>query len=530
MVFLAYLLSSTIFGNLFDDRFYIASFSENRIYERFYDEVLLDEEADEVRADLLGSIEVVSNEDIVRVSREILPPDYVQGQVESSIKSLIGYLDGDEDSLELLIDLGPPLEQANPVLLGYIDERIDQVPEVTVRDLDELEASLEALYDDLGEGRLPSSIPRIEDPPAFVVASVEGTLGDLPGEEVSGPLELAEEFNSIYVGLASGRIPESIPAIEVTSPVQRELFVQAYDPAVALLSVSSGIPEDVRGSAVQALRDHEEAVKESIRAGDIPGALAPVVAPLVEDAVDDYIDEVYEEAVRSLEEQGGLSQESLDNLGGQEDAIKALLSDGDVKGSLKLASRSIAGPLIDETTEEIRDRLVDPGDGSKPRMLDLVQWAADEEGVTREELLEDWGVEDAHNFAGRVDQGQIVVLAVLALVSILVVLAHLPRVSSGLLWLAGIVMSVGSIGLIFGVVMRALLPAQVDIWISDVLLDAGDDVPASVANIAGDVLRSMVKDAAVDWVITALAMVVAGSVVLAVALLAKRLGIPLLSR
>ena len=163
-------------------------------------------------------------------------------------------------------------------------------------------------------------------------------------------------------------------------------------------------------------------------------------------------------------------------------------------------------------------------------MLDLVQWAADEEGVSRETLLEDWGVEEAHNFAGRVGQGEAVVLAVLALVSVLVVLVYLPRVSSGLIWLAGIVMTVGSIGLIFGVIMRALLPAQVDVWMNEMLLESSDDVPASVVNIAGDVLQSMAKDAAVDWVITALAMVVAGSVLLAVALLAKRLSIPVLSR
>lgn len=409
MVFLAYLLSSTIFGNLFDAGFYTVSFAENRIYERFYDEVLLDEEAEDVRADILGSIDVVSHEDIVGLSREIVPPDYVQEQVETSIESLIGYLDGNEDSLNVLIDLGPPLERTKPVLLGYIDERIDQVPEVAVRDLDELEASLELMYGDLSEGRLPSFIPRIEDPPASV-----GTAYDL--------------------------------------------------------------------------------------------------------------------AVRSLEEQGGLSQESLDDLGAQEDEVKALLAGGDVKGSMKLASRSIAGPLIDESTEEVRSRLVDPGDASEPRMLDLVQWVADEEGVTREALLEDWGVEDAHNFAGRVGQGEAIVLAVLALTSVLVVLVHLPRVSSGLLWLAGIVMTVGSIGLIFGVVVRAVLPAQVDTLINEMLLDASDGIPHSVVNIAGDVLKSMVRDAAVDWVLTAVFMVAAGAAVLAVALLAKRLSIPVLSR
>ena len=197
---------------------------------------------------------------------------------------------------------------------------------------------------------------------------------------------------------------------------------------------------------------------------------------------------------------------------------------------MKLASRSIAGPLIDESIEEVRSRLLDPGDGSKPRTLDMVQWVADEEGVTREALLEDWGVEDARNFADRVGQGEAIALAVLALTSILVVLVHLPRVSSGLLWLAGILMTVGSIGLIFGVVTRALLPAQVDTLINEMLLESSTDFPESAANLAGDVLQSMVRDAAVDWVLTAVFMVAAGAAVLAVALLAKRLGIPLLSR
>ncbi len=453
VVFLAYLLSSTISGNLFDAGFYTASFAENRIYERYYDEVLLDEGmgeswidfgsgpytisfADEsinessdgemvltlshdeglleqgmgeFGTDFVGGIGVESREDFARLIREIIPPEYVQEQVETSIESLIGYLNGDEDTLSLQIDLGPPLERIGPVLLDYMDERIDQVPEVPVQSPDELEARLEVIYYDLAEGRLPSSIPTLDDPTALV------------------------------------------------------------------------------GTA-------------------------------------------HEEAVQSLDGEGRFSQESLDNLDAQENEIDALLAAGDVKGYMKLASRSIAGPLIEESTEEIRGRLLDPGDGSEPTMLDLVQWAADEEGVTREELLEDWGLKDARSFASRVSQGEAVVLAVLALASILVVLVHLPRVSSGLFWLAGIAMAVGSIGLIFGVVMRALIPSQVPTWVREILEDSGDEAPASLVNIAGDVLQSMVRDAAVDWVLTAVFMVAAGAAVLAVAVLAKKLGIPLLSR
>ncbi len=409
VVFLGYLLSNTIFGNVFDAGFYTESFSENRIYERFYDEVLLEEEFEDVRNDLLGSIEVVSHEDIVRLTRQIIPPDYVQEQVEASIESLLGYLDGDEESLELLIDLGPPLERARPILLDYIDARIDEVPDAPVSTLDELQANLELFYGDLSEGRMPSSIPRIDDPPASV------------------------------------------------------------------------------GTA-------------------------------------------YDEAVRSLEEQGTLSQESLDSLDHQEAEIKALLGGGDVKGSLKLGSRSIAGSLIDESTEEIRSRLVDPEDGSEPRMLDLVQWAADEEGVSREALLEDLRLEDVRSFAGRVGQGEAGLLGIIALASIAVALVYLPRLSSGLLWMSGILLTVGGISLVVGVALRAVLPGQVDIRFTDMLLDATDDIPESALNMIADVLRSMVTDATVDWVIAAVLMVASGVVVLAASLLAKRLGIPILSR
>ena len=530
VVFLGYLLSNTIFGNVFDAGFYTESLSENRIYERFYDEVLLEEGFEDVRNDLLGSIEVVSHEDIVWLTRQIIPPDYVQEQVEASIESLLGYLDGDEEPLELLIDLGPPLERTKPVLLDYIDERIDEVPEVPVDNLDELQAGIERLYDDLRDGRVPSSIPKIEDPTSFVIASVEGVLDELPAAEVSDPLELAEGFGDIYVSLASGRIPDSIPSLGDISPLQRELFVASYEPAVAFLAAAPTISPDVRRTAVQALEENEEAIKQDIRAGNMAAALVPAVEPLVRDVTDTFIDAAYDDAVRALDEDGRLSDDSLDSLRHQEEGIKALLTEGDIKGSLKLGSRSIAGSLIDESTEEIRSRLVDPEDGSEPRMLDLVQWAADEEGVSREALLEDLRLEDVRRFAGRVDQGEAGLLGIIALASIAVALVYLPRLSSGLLWMSGILLTVGGISLVVGVALRAVLPGQVDIRFTDMLLDATDDIPESALNMIADVLRSMVTDATVDWVIAAVLMVASGVVVLAASLLAKRLGIPILSR
>ena len=109
--FLGFLLSDSFRGNFLTAQFYTDGLSENNVYERIYDEVLLDSEFEETTSDLLGDIDI-PQEDIAGVARDIITPEYLQEQVEASIGNAIDYLNKDSDVPELYIELGPPLERA----------------------------------------------------------------------------------------------------------------------------------------------------------------------------------------------------------------------------------------------------------------------------------------------------------------------------------------------------------------------------------------------------------------------------------
>ncbi len=75
--FLGFLLVTTVRDNFLSSDFYIESFAENQIYERIYDEVIVSEDFEDTTAELLGDIDVPTN-DIVDVAKAIITPEYLQ--------------------------------------------------------------------------------------------------------------------------------------------------------------------------------------------------------------------------------------------------------------------------------------------------------------------------------------------------------------------------------------------------------------------------------------------------------------------
>ena len=72
---------------------------------------------------------MVSPEDIVDLSQEVLTPEYLQTQVEGAIQRLVAYLNEDSEILDVYVEMGPALDKVTPTLLGYVDRRIDGIPE-----------------------------------------------------------------------------------------------------------------------------------------------------------------------------------------------------------------------------------------------------------------------------------------------------------------------------------------------------------------------------------------------------------------
>ena len=123
--FLFLLFLNNFSDKMLSSQFYIDTIAGEDTYNRVYDEVLLDEDLLGTTQDLLGGVQVVTQEDIVMLLRQIVPPEYLQSQVEGSIHRTVDYFNEDRATLDLYIDLGPPLSNVKPVLFQYIDRRID---------------------------------------------------------------------------------------------------------------------------------------------------------------------------------------------------------------------------------------------------------------------------------------------------------------------------------------------------------------------------------------------------------------------
>ncbi len=242
VAFLGFLLATNFSNKLLSADFYIETLAGEYTYNRIYDEVLVDEKLKETTEDLLGDIKVMSQEDMVLLLRRILPPEYVQSQVEGTIHDAINYLNKDTDTLELFIELAPPLANARGVLFAYIDSRIDNL---------ELE--------DLG--------------------APECTPGRVT--------ELAGRFETRWMELAQGEVPKSVPSLESLTQVCRAaIFNLAYP---SLLQDDSLDDRTRRG-----LLESRPNIEREFIAGNTHGVLKQAVRPLATPLIDDAIDRLRE--------------------------------------------------------------------------------------------------------------------------------------------------------------------------------------------------------------------------------------------
>ncbi len=244
VAFLWWALQDNVADKLLTAEFYTDTISQQDAYNRIYDEVLLDQELEDTTQDLLGGVQVVSQQEVADLLRDILPPDYLQAQTEGSIQRTVAYFNGDREELDLYIDLGPPLDNVEPVIFGYIDERIDGLEE---RDLGALECTEQQATD------------------------------------------VAEVYLDRWQRLAEGEAPSSIPSLASFQPDCRlTIFNFAFDD---LLS-----QEGLDNRARRGLRDARDDLQGQFVAGDAKGVLKsaarPLVAPLVDDAVGDIREEL----------------------------------------------------------------------------------------------------------------------------------------------------------------------------------------------------------------------------------------------
>jgi hypothetical protein len=236
------LVGNNIVDKLLNADFYTDTITEQNTYNRIYDDVLLDQKAKDKVQELLGDVKVVSPEDVVGLVRGLLPPEYLQSQVEGAIQRAVAYFNEDSDTLELYLEMGPEIDQIKPTLLDYVDRRIDGIPEA--------------------------------DPgPAECNPGTVKSVGD--------------GYQEVFRNLAGGQVPASLPSIKVIAEPCRVLIFDSAFPAL--------FADDTLDSRItQALGESTDDIRAAFVGGDTHGVLKAAARPLSEPLVDDAVAKIRE--------------------------------------------------------------------------------------------------------------------------------------------------------------------------------------------------------------------------------------------
>ena len=500
--------------------FYTDHLSDNDAYNRIYDEVLLDPEFEDTTDDLLGDLDftredvAVTHADIAGVAREIIPPDYLQSQVEGAIQGAIEYLNKETDEPEVFIELGPPLERAKSTLFAYMDRRIDELEDKPVTTMEELRDELESLYREMEDGKIPERVPFIEDPDALVQSYVDETIAGLEEVPATTTEEFRAELEKVYQELANGRLPTRIPSIEAIPVADR---LAAFDLAWEIVSKDPTFPKE----AIEGLREQAESIKDQLRQGSIVGALEVASDPLTRPAVEKFIDDGYDLAFKRLQEDQSFPREALDGLAQRADAIKAHLGAGEIKDALKLGARGLAEPLIDDALDDLRQEL------DEEDRLDLVTIAAKQNNQTKEEFLDD--LDPFRDVIDASAVGRLLAILMIVLGTVFMVVVHLPHLSSGLRWPGITLLLSGLVFLIVGIVLNSVLTDRFDDWLGRGV-SAVSPIPPTMITITSDVLTSMASDVSRGFIVASVVIMVVGSVFIVASVVIRMLHIPFISR
>jgi hypothetical protein len=392
--FLLFLILNTFSDQLLSADFYKDTIAAEDTYNRIYDEVLVDDELKEKTAELLGDIKVVKHQEIVDLLREIMPPSYIQQEIEGTIDRTVDYINEDVDVLEVYIDLTVPLDNVKPVMFAYIDGRLDQLR---------------------------------ADNPGSVSCSVNGMI------------DLADEYLAKYIAISGGEIPLAMPSLQALDPLCRQLlFATSFD----LLLASPDLSQDM----VQGLRSSREAMR-----GPFEG--------------------------------------------------------GDTIGVLKVASRALAGPLIDAAIVEVKNDL------SEGNRLDLIHQIAEwDDEATEAEIRSDisdgrdW-LSSARNF------GDLTSLIMVIGGAVLMGLVFFPTLSGMLRWPGIALLITGAFFFVAGKIAESQVPDRLAAVI-ETGADKVSNVPPSVTDLGGDVLLSFGAQLTDGFVAPSLTLLVLGAILL----------------
>ncbi len=185
-VFATTLTTTVVDHKLVKAGFYKNQLRDNNFYDRIYTDVM--PQIKDIPS-YYGGLSV-SEAEQDQLMRQIIPSPWLQQQVESKLDSAVAWLRSDTEELDLSIDLRQIKRDASPIVLQFIRQKLDSLPQCGVRQVPDLSK--------LASGKFPNCLPgqpgssqrqAIYEPyMPQVAANVNGVIAQAPDH-----LDLIEE-------------------------------------------------------------------------------------------------------------------------------------------------------------------------------------------------------------------------------------------------------------------------------------------------------------------------------------------------
>lgn len=153
-----YFVATAANATLLDADFVAGSLQRAQVYVRIHREVFLQDEFNSWTTQLAGGLQI-SDEDKAELLEQSIPPTYVRQETERNVVELLEYLTGDGNQLELFIDLTAPLENARPIALAFLAERVSELDPRPLSTPEELSAQIASFLNTVEAGEIPDSAP-----------------------------------------------------------------------------------------------------------------------------------------------------------------------------------------------------------------------------------------------------------------------------------------------------------------------------------------------------------------------------------
>ena len=295
-----YLVVVNFSQRLEDPEVYRLAIDETDAYNRIYDEVLVDEALKEHKENLLGGFEFDVRDEAVDILRDVMPPAYLREQTEDNIDRFTGFLRGDEEKLEMLVELKEPLDRVEPAILDRVYRAIDDL---------------------------------------------EIKRSGSPGCSVENLQRLAADSALPFAKLSGGELPESVPSLDTLTPECRNSEFDSWfdrvldDPAM-------------NSEAARILEGERQQLRQSFVAGDPKEFLKQVATPLVTPVIDDAVRDIRRDLQRGdrldlldklADNSDDLTREEIDE---QAESLRDTVSAANGPGRIIALMMVIVGSLL----------------------------------------------------------------------------------------------------------------------------------------------------------------------------------------